>query len=165
MPVVEAWFFIVASLLVVSGGAKLADPKPTQGALRAAHLPSGRLAVQTLATAEIAGGISALLGIALGIGAVAALYLSFGAFVAWALLRRLPLQSCGCLGKADTPPSLAHLLVNLAAAAATLAMLGRPGLPTVLTRQPLLGLPYLAFLAIGVFLLVLIIAELPRSHR
>jgi hypothetical protein len=35
----------------------------------------------------------------------------------------------------------------------------------VLTRQPLLGLPYLAFLAIGVFLLVLIIAELPRSHR
>ena len=37
--VAQAWFLVSATLLVVSGAAKLMDAAPTAGALKAAHLP------------------------------------------------------------------------------------------------------------------------------
>src|SRR5690606_41486322 len=50
--VLEAWFFIAAALLVVSGGAKLWDPAPTRVALEAIGLPSGPLSAHTLVLVE-----------------------------------------------------------------------------------------------------------------
>jgi hypothetical protein len=163
----EGWFFITASLLLVTGGAKLADPEPTRGALRAARMPSSKGAVRALAAVEVAVGMAALMegGLLGGVG-VALLYLCFAGFVVYALVRRIPIQSCGCLGRVDTPPSKTHVAVNLAAAGSGVLMAAqqRPGLLEVLPLQPAAGLPYLAFIGIGCFLLALIISELPKAR-
>lgn len=160
----EGWYFITVALLVLSGGSKLRDPEPTRGALRVAGLPSSRGVVTTLAVGEIvvgAGGLaltSAVLPVA-----VALLYSGFALFVASAMVRDLPLQSCGCFGTSDTPPGWLHVGVNVAAAATAVpfAIRGGADLLGLLSAQPAAGLPYVAFLGIGSALLALVLADLP----
>jgi len=48
--------------------------------------------------------------------AVSVSYLLLAAFVLAALLRHSPLQSCGCFGRDDTPPTIGHLVLNGAGA-------------------------------------------------
>jgi len=158
------WFFLSAALLLVSGGAKLADPASTSGALRVAGLVSGSGVVYTLAVAEIAtGAFSLLSGGALAGWGMAALYGGFGLFVAFALRRRIPISSCGCFGKVDTPPSIVHLFLNGAGLASGVwaALSLSPSLVSVLSDQPLAGLPYLAFLAAGTYAAYLLLTALP----
>lgn len=156
---------MVAALLVGSGFGKVRDPAPTQGALAAASLPATRVAAMGLGAVEIVAGMFALLagGPAAAL-AVAVIYAGFTVFVAVALVRELPLQSCGCFGREDTPPSLSHIAIDLlaAAGAAAYAFGGAPSLPSVIADQPAWGIPYLAFMAIGVYALYLILTELPR---
>jgi hypothetical protein len=160
----EGWYFMTAVLLVLSGGSKVRDPEPTRGALRAAGLPSSRRLVLALSGGEIAVG-SAAVGLVSPLipALVAVLYLGFAAFVAYALIRRMPIQSCGCFGRSDTPPGWLHVGVNLSAVATALVVAGRGGADLVgmLSDQPGAGLPYLGFIAIGAFLLALVLAELP----
>lgn len=162
----EAWFFIAAALLILSGGSKIYDPAPTAGALAAAGIPGGNGAAYILGLAEIA---AALTGTVLGGWAslsVAAIYAAFAAFVAYALLRRIPLQSCGCFGKRDTPPTWGHLTFNLLSAGAAVGVAATSTHPIdVLSRQPLWGLPYLGFVALGVWVVYLLLTELPRLSK
>ena len=161
----EGWFFLSAALLLVSGGAKLADPAPTSGALRGAGFPSGRGVVYLLGAAELAAGGWSLFAGGGGAGwAVATLYAGFGWFVALALRRRLPIASCGCFGKVDTPPSRLHLVLNSAGAAGGVwaAVTTSPSLVAVLGDQPWSGLPYLGFLAAGTYAAFLLLTVLPR---
>ncbi|MEX0756721.1 MAG: MauE/DoxX family redox-associated membrane protein [Acidimicrobiia bacterium] len=164
----EGWYFITAALLVLSGGSKLRDPEPTRGAMRAAGLPSSRGAVVGLAAGEIAAGAAAL-GTTTPFASiiVAAFYLGFAGFVSYALLRDLPLQSCGCFGTSDTPPGWMHVGVNLSAAAVALGVAGTGGadLLGILTSQPAAGIPYLGFLALGATLLALMLSALPSTIR
>jgi uncharacterized membrane protein YphA (DoxX/SURF4 family) len=158
----EGWYFMTAALLVLSGGSKLRDPEPTRGALRAARLPSSRGVVLGLAGIEVAVGALALgLQSPLAAAAVAAVYLGFAGFVAFALLRDIPLQSCGCFGKSDIPPGWLHVAVNLSAvgAAAAVATRGGADLIGLLDSQPAAGLPYLAFVALGAYLMSLILTH------
>ena len=160
----EGWYFITVALLVVSGGSKVHDPEPTRGALRAAGLPSSRSLVLGLAAGEIAVGAAALgLTSPFAPAAVGLFYLGFAGFVAYALARSLPLQSCGCFGKSDTPPGWLHVGVNLSAAAVALGLAARGGadLFAVLSEQPGAGIPYVGFVAIGAALLALILSALP----
>ena len=162
--VVEALFHLAAALLILSGGAKLGDPAPTQGALRSARLPAGRPAVWLLALAEIGAGVAGLLyggAAALGVGAI---YLGFAAFVGLALLRRIPLQSCGCFGQEDTPPTRLHLMVNLAAGLAGLSVAAGGGgsLLETLRSQMWGGVLYMGFLTVGVAALILMLTSLAR---
>ena len=160
----EGWFFIAAALLVVSGGAKLVDPDPTLGALEASGLPHGRWAAPAIGVTEIGVGV---LGTILGGGAslgVAAVYASFAAFVGWALVRRLPIASCGCFGRPDTPPTWGHAVFNLTSATVALVVALSGSAPLdVLAGQPLLALPYLAFVALGVYVVYLLLAVLPLT--
>ncbi|HJQ95817.1 MAG TPA: MauE/DoxX family redox-associated membrane protein [Acidimicrobiia bacterium] len=161
----EGWFFLVAALLVWSGIRKLADPDPTSGALRAAALPSSRLAVFGLGAVEIVVGATAMLAAnPLAAWALGLVYAGFAGFIALAMNRRLPIASCGCFGKTDTPPTWIHLAINLAAVAGALAVAtGRgPSLPSLLAQQPMAGIAYLGFLGIGVYCLYLLLSELPR---
>ena len=160
----EGWFFLSAALLLVSGGAKLADPVPTSGALRVAGLVSSIGVVYTLAVAEIATGAAALLAGGTWTGwAIAILYGAFGGFVALTLHRRIPIASCGCFGKADTPPSLIHVFLNAAGVVGGLwaALSDGPSLVTILGGQPLAGVPYLFFLAAGTYTAYLLLTVLP----
>ncbi len=160
------WSHISATLLLISGGAKLVDPDPTSGALRAAGLPASRWAVAALGLWEIAAGSLALgVGGAIGGSALFVTYAAFAGFIAFALRSGLPIQSCGCFGRTDTPPSMSHVAVNLLAAGSGvwLVISGEGDLLTTLTDQPLGGVPYVGFIAVGVYALYLLLAELPKT--
>ncbi len=167
----DAWFgpfFIACLLLGAAGLAKAVDPTMTVGALRGIglRLPNG--AVRTL------GGVEAALAFAAALTGdpalallVAASYLGFTGFVAIAMLRHLPIGSCGCFGKVDTPPSGLHLLVNVGAviASAGVAAGGGRGIVTVLTHQPLAGIPFLVLGAVGAYAAFTALTILPTMVR
>jgi hypothetical protein len=72
------------------------------------------------------------LGAVAGLGrpfalAVSLAYLLLAAFVLAALMRHVPLQSCGCFGKEDTPPTTGHLVVNVVGAVIAGAVALGPG--------------------------------------
>lgn len=163
----EGWFFVTAALLALSGGAKIRDPQSTRGALAAAGLPSSTLVVVALGLIEMGAALAGLWGMVTGALAVGLLYVSFAGFVGIALYRRLPIQSCGCFGRADTPPTALHLAVNLTAAVAALRLASQGGvdLGEVLSRQPAAALPYLFYLGLATYLLVLLLTRLPLLSR
>lgn len=155
------------ALLAVAGVTKLRSPGTTAGALEAAGFPHSRLAVRLLGLFEVAVG---LVGIVRGgwvasfAGAV--LYASFALFVFHILRNRLSISSCGCLGAAETPPSIVHVVVNLAAAATLVyAMISPIGPWGGLAGAPLgESLPLAAFTGVTIYLLYAVIAVLPRGR-
>ncbi len=157
---------IGALLLVLSGSAKILGPEPTRGALAAVGLPSGRSAVMVLGVIEVAvGATAALTASRLAVVAMTMLYVGFAGFVAVALARDVPVQSCGCFGKEDTPPSIAHLVVNgaIAAAAGWSVASGSAGVLERLADDLATGTVFLGFAGLGVWLLYLLLAELPKT--
>jgi hypothetical protein len=161
---VEGWFFATAALLVVSGVSKLVDPIPTAGALHTARLPSAHSLVRWFGLTEVGVGLGNLLWANVALAATqAAVYLAFALFVAWAMSQNLPISSCGCFGKADTPPSWVHVAINGLAAVggATHALLGASSLLAILSSQPMGGVPYLGFVGLGTYCLYLLLGELP----
>ena len=130
-----------ALLLLVAGAAKAADPTRTVGALRALGRPVSPTVVRVGAGAE------ALLGAAgLVVGGpvvallTAASYVGFAAFVGAALRSGVPVGTCGCFGRLDTPPRPRHVVVDLGLAAAALASLADGG-PALLADGPVAAVP------------------------
>ena len=153
-----------AALLVVAGGAKLIDPGPLVRALRSVGLPAPRLAVRAGAAAELAlGAVAAVTGSALAAAGVALSYTAFTVFVLVALRRGGVLASCGCFGKADTPPTRTHVAVTggLAAVAAAVAVRPVGPLPDLLAAQPGSGVPLLVASAAVAATAYLVLAVLP----
>ena len=151
-----------AALLVAAGGAKLLDPLPLVRALRSVGLPAPRPLVRAGALAELVLGLLAIVtGSAAAAAGVAASYAVFTAFVLVALRRGGVLASCGCFGKADTPPTRTHVAVTgafaLVAAAVTLSPLGDLG--SVLSDSP--ALPLLVTTAAVAVTAYLVLALLP----
>jgi hypothetical protein len=151
-------------LLVVAGAAKVRRPADTAIAL--AGLTSvSRARLQPIV--RVAAGAEGLLGgaalarpHALLAGLVALSYVAFAGYVLWARKTGGALASCGCFGTPDTPPTVAHVVMNIAFAAAALAVAtaedGRT-IGRVLAGQPGHGAPLLlvsgacAVLAFGVY--------------
>ncbi|HYN28320.1 MAG TPA: MauE/DoxX family redox-associated membrane protein [Dermatophilaceae bacterium] len=120
-------FLAAAALLVVAGAPKVLDPTTVLAALRSVGLPAARGPVRALAGAECAVGVAS----PVAPGRVTALLLAgtyavFTAFVAVALRRGGVVASCGCFGKADTPPTASHLLVTALFAAVALGVAAAP---------------------------------------
>lgn len=148
-------FHVVAAVIVAGGVAKALDPDPFASLLRSLRLPHGRLWARGAAVTEIAVGVWAIVaGGRLAALVVGSLYLLFAAVVV--LARRAGAASCGCFGAAAAPPSVVHVVVNLASGSlALLATLGElPGLGTVLAGQPVGGMLYVFLVALGAWLLV-----------
>lgn len=157
---------MIAAVLVALGGvAKALRPTDTANALRGVGLPIGPSAVRLGGAVELVIGASAIArGDRLGAALVAASYLLFAGFVTVALVRRAPLATCGCFGKADSPPSALHLVIDVAAVLAALAVVIDPGvgIADVVADQPLAGVPYLVLVATGVALAYAALTSLPR---
>ncbi len=86
--------------------------------MRLSGLPASSLAVRVGALAEIGVAAGAMVtGAPVFCIAVGLSYMAFAAFVAVALVRGLPLSSCGCLGEPDSPPTVAHVGLDLVFAA------------------------------------------------
>ena len=92
-------------------------------------------------------------------GVVALSYLGFAGFVVLALRRGSPVSSCGCFGsgdKMDSPPTVSHVVLNLAAAAtaAWAALHAHPGAIAVLRQQPLAGIALVLLIGAGAYLVM-----------
>ena len=157
-------FLAAAVLLVAAGASKLAEPLPLVRALRSARLPAPASAVRAVAGAEVGLGLTALLtgarAAALG---VALSYAAFTGFVLLARRRGGVLASCGCFGKADTPPTTTHVVVTAALAGVAGAVAVRPlgPVPDLLAGSPLGGFALLLATAAVAATGYLVLAVLP----
>ena len=157
---------VLTALLALAGAFKLRRPAPTAGALSAMHLPSRPAHVRVLGAVEIVlGGLAFMTGAQAWLALAAAAYLAFAAFVAAALLSGSPLQSCGCFGQRDTPPSVVHLVLNVIAAVVLLvAAVGElPSPADVLAGQPWHAAPFVLLVAISIELSYLVLTALPAA--
>ena len=88
------------------------DPSGTVGALRALGMPLATDGVRAIAGAEVIVGMLAWSVSSRVVSALVAVsFAAFSGVTVLALERRLPIDSCGCLGKLETPPSWRHLVV------------------------------------------------------
>lgn len=140
-----------SGLLVLAGAQKAVAPMPLVRALRSVGPRVPRDAVRAAAALEALVGLAALVdGRRATSLAVAASYAVFTGFVLLARQRGGVLASCGCFGKADTPPTATHAaLTGLLAAA---ALTGAPGaLPvTVLALATTAAVAVTAYLVLAV---------------
>jgi uncharacterized membrane protein YphA (DoxX/SURF4 family) len=154
---------IALILLLGSGAAKILDPDPTTGAMRTARLPASRVMSRSLGLMEITAGAIGIVAGRTWMLPATLLYLGFLVFTTAALQQRLPIQSCGCFGREDTPPTVFHIGFN-ALCAGVLTFMAVTGQMPVPWSGSLTGLVlYLAFGVIGAFLAYLLLAHLPRT--
>lgn len=137
---------IFSLLLILTGIAKLRRPNDTARALRSMSIPVPRLTTALVASGEVVVGTGALvLGSSLFLAAQAGLYAVFLAWVATALVKDVPIASCGCLGRADTPPYWGHVILNgigvvASAAAAISGEISVAGFPEMAALLLLVGI-------------------------
>lgn len=154
---------VALGVLGLAGTAKLVDPDPTSGALGAAGFPSGRTVTRTLGIIEISATIAGLTvgGIVTVIPAV--LYLAFAWFTLSGVLNRRPIQSCGCFGREDTPPSWLHVTYN-SVAAVMLGWVALTDAQPIIWSAPLVELMvYIAFAGLGTYASYLLLSVMPRT--
>jgi hypothetical protein len=168
-------YLIAAGLLVGAGLAKALRPDDTTRALMTLIPPPVRAlasprrlrgAVRIGATTEATLGVLALaFPRPITAALVAFSYAAFAAVVGYALARGGVLASCGCFGRPDTPATMTHALVDLGLAAACVAVAfdvpSAGSIVTVLTHQPLAGVPLLFVCAVGLWLTYLVLSVLP----
>jgi hypothetical protein len=116
-----AVFGAASLLLLAAGGAKVVDPTRTAGALATLGWGVPPVSVRVGAVAEA---LLGALGLVVGGPVVAALvafsFAGFAVFVALALASGTPVGTCGCFGRADTPPRPVHVAVDAVLAAGAL---------------------------------------------
>ena len=159
-------FYVFALLLIAAGVLKMIDPRATAGALNAAGLPSRFVLVRVLGGLEIVIGAGAFAsGSASFAAALAAAYLTFAVFIVVARMRNLPVASCGCFGKDDTPPSLAHVVLTGVASAVGGVLTFDPIGPVVdvVESQPWAGVPFLGATLVATYLTYVILTDLART--
>jgi hypothetical protein len=157
--------FIAALLLVVAGAPKVLDPGDTTRAIRSVGLPARDGLVRILALGEVTVGTTVVaVGGTVPAALLGTLYAGFAVFIVMAIARGGAVASCGCFGTPDTPPTYAHLVLNVGAAAVgfAAALSGPPGVLDVLPTQPAAGIPFLGFVALGGWFGYLALTLLPR---
>lgn len=160
--VAQALATMALGLLGVSGVAKLVDPEPTTGAMQAARLPYSNVVSRALGASEVLVATGALVSGGVFVIGAAGFYLAFGVFTIVALARDIPLQSCGCFGRVDTPPTVVHVAFNTSSALA-LAALPILDLGPFPWGMPLIELAlYGSFAGLGVWASYLLLARLPQ---
>jgi hypothetical protein len=167
--VMGAWtvpYGIAVVLLLAAGIAKIREPRDTAGALARSGLAVPGTVVRVGAAFE--GGL-ALAALAAGTRTAAAVvalsYVAFTIFVVQALVRRLPVGSCGCFGRVETPPSVVHVLVNLGCAAAAVGVAIAGPVPWLGLADIASGLAFVTVLLVlaGAGLAAALLTIVPRT--
>jgi hypothetical protein len=169
MSVLAGPFTIACLLLVVGGLAKAIRPGDTAHALRAVGFQVSRRTAR--AGVRVGGAVEAVIGAAAlltgswwVVALVALSYVGFATFVVHALRSGAPISSCGCFGKVDTPPSIVHVVLDVAfATVAAAAVAHDVALPDVLSDQPLAGVPFAFLSMLGCCLVVVAFTVLPKT--
>jgi hypothetical protein len=130
LPAIAAPYLAATVLLGAAGVVKAVRPAETVNALRTAGISSRvvPVAVRVGAVGEAVLAVAAVMVPGALTGAlVAAAYAGFAVFVLLALRRGWALSSCGCFGRPDTPPTVAHAVLNAGAAASAVWWAGAWG--------------------------------------
>jgi len=162
MVLAQAVAAIALGLLAASGLAKLVDPEPTTGAMRSARLPASNPVTYVLGTVEVLLALASLAVGGMAVVGTAILYGGFTVFTFAATRKRIPVQSCGCFGRDDTPPSPLHVAFNLVAMVSLLAVASLGVAPIDWSLPGLQLALYLGFTAIGVYVSYLMLSSLPQ---
>jgi hypothetical protein len=169
VPAISGPFVIAAALLALAGAQKLVDPQNTVGALRALGLPSRGTLVRAGAAVELAIGVCALtVAHPLPALLVALSYVAFAMFVGTALRHGTMIGTCGCLGRAETPPSRVHVVINIGFGLVAIAWAARHRDIAPLDGlggAPGNGIPFVLLAVLGVMLVYVVLTELPRLTR
>ncbi len=162
-------YLVGCALLVVAGVAKAIRPDDTTRALAAViYVPARHLRwiIRVGSIIEAALGMVALLvPRTMTAGLVAVSYLVFAGAVAFARSKGGAIASCGCFGTPDTPATMLHVVINsgLAISAVVVALAGPTGsIASVLSEQPIHGIPLVAASALCGWLTYLAIAAMAR---
>jgi hypothetical protein len=165
---IAAPFFLAASLLLVSGGVKVARPRATAQAMRDVSLPESRAVARGLGALELGTAAWAILAPAAGGAlALAIAYLGFAAFLGFVLRMHPDAGSCGCAGAKAVPPSRIHLMLDLAAAVAALAFASARG-PALAAWIASVGpgaVLVIGGMALAGWLAVIAVSEAPLAWR
>ena len=165
LPALTGPVLAAAGLLALAAPGKLLRPSLTTNALRQLGLPGSAVLVRLLGVGELALAAAVWLAPSRPVLALLALaYAAFAGFVAVALRRGTALSSCGCFGRADTPPTRVHLGVVVTAALVAVAAVvtGSGSVGEVVADGPAYGVPLLAAIAVTVWLSWAALAVLPR---
>ncbi len=151
-------FLACCALLIISGFAKVRDPRATQPAAAAIGAASALPVVVAFGVVEVLAGVGGAVWGGWAAGVVALMYVVLAA-AALRLVRRAPATPCSCLGTANTPATRAHVVLDLGAAAiAVLAV--RSGSPLQLVadhRGAALVLGALVGCCVALFGMVLVV--------
>jgi hypothetical protein len=158
------------SLLVLGGLTKAVRPEPAAGAV-GKLLGSPDRAPPTWSV-RLASGAEALLGISGAVipgsllaGTICICYLVFSSYVAYVRARGGPLASCACFSSLDARPTRLHVVLDLAIAAAAASVAAGPAQTSIfslLSKQPLDGVPLVASSVLCTWLALLALTLLPR---
>lgn len=154
---------IFALLLIATGIAKLRSPQDTAVALSKMGFPKLNAIGWGIGAMETVVGTLVLVTmntVALAIQTL--LYVGFTVWIAVALLRKVPIASCGCIGTPDTPPYWGHLLVDSLGAGVSLtaALSG----PAVYPEGLLGGTALVTGVGLASYLCWVIIGDGARLH-
>lgn len=167
----SAWagpYLIAVALVVAAGIGKAIDPTMTVGALRGIGLRVPAVVVRAFGAAEAVLGVAAVVTGNRWLALVIAFsYVGFTTFVLVALARRLPIGSCGCFGRVDTPPSWLHVAVNIGAVvtAVAVAQIDGPSVFHGLADQPVAGAPFLVLCLAGAYATFTLLTVVPLLLR
>lgn len=156
-------YFMLATLLVVSGVPKLSNPASTTRALEGIGLPPKAWVGRLVGVSEIAAGVAVIaFGGRASALAFTALYAGFAGFIAIGI-RSSRVSSCGCFGAIDTPPSALHLAVDLAAVGIGTVAVMRPigDITSVMREVPWGGWPLVLLIGLGTWLTLMVLTLLP----
>ncbi len=149
---------IFSVLLIITGVAKVARPHDVERALTGLGLPRVPFAGTMIGLGEIAIGASAFVFPA-ALVLQGAAYLVFAGWIFAALRADVPLASCGCLGKDDTPPSWGHLILNVIGSGISLAAAWSGPVQWSLDLE---GIAMVSVVAVGVFLGYVVLTDAAR---
>jgi hypothetical protein len=161
MPVAAdiAWVGLVlaSALMVVSGVLKLRHPESVIPLLTVIRVPAAMQRGRAVGLLEVALGSAAVVTGAIPIiAAEAVCFASFALAISYVLAARIPLSSCGCAGARQTPPSVVHVLVDIAATLGTAmaAVVHPTPIGEMWPRLELLGIPTIVGIVTAVSLLM-----------
>jgi hypothetical protein len=146
---------IFSLLLILTGIAKIRSPNEVARALGALGLPGGSLLGVAIGAVEVIVGVSALF-FELALAVQGVVYVAFSIWIVVALRSDAPLASCGCLGRPDTPPTVAHLVMNLLAAVFSF---GAAVTGPIELGGGLEGAAALTVVAVGVYLAYIVLTD------
>ena len=146
---------VFSLLLILTGVAKIRSPGEVRRALTALGFPSIPLVGGVVGVVEVVVGSTTLFW-GPSLVAQGLLFVVLGIWVLVALRREVPIASCGCLGKDDTPPTVAHIVLNAIAASVSLVAAGGPAMRI---NPGLEGVAQLTLLAVGVFVSYIVLTD------